>query len=214
METHNKYRQTKQWEEACIKTRRNLKRREDRIKLFKIKKTDKVLDLGCGDGLNIVLLNDLGIKKVVGVDISRDLLKEARKNCPKAKLYVGSAEKLPFRVNMFDIIFVDSVFHHLLDYDKAIKEIRRVLKKNGFLCFIEPHKSVIRSGLDFVSVMPISKFIPVLKERREAYLGEIHLMKHWLATEEEFYKKLSKNKFKKMFSKSELLSIVGKYKKN
>lgn len=214
MEISNLHHQTRQWENACIKTRRNLKRRKERIAKFRIKKSDKVLDLGCGDGLNSTILQDLGISNVIGVDISKPLLQHAQKNSPKTKFYVGSAEKIPFKDRTFSIVFVDSVFHHLLDYDKAITEIRRVLKINGYLCFIEPHRSLMRSALDFICTLPISKIIPILKERREAYFGEIHLMKHWLSTEDEFYRKLGKYKFRKVFLRSELLSNIGKFRKN
>ena len=210
----NIYGQTKEWENACIHTRRDIAKREKRLQIFSIKKTNKVLDLGCGDGLNVGILHKLGIKDVVGVDISTELLKEARKNNPKAKFILGSAEKLPFKAQTFDIVFVDSVFHHLLEYNKTIIEIRRVLKPHGLLCFIEPHRSFFRWLLDFISILPISSFFPVIKERRIAYLGEKRFMTHWLATEDEFYKKLEKGKFKKNFLRQDFLSVVGEYRKD
>lgn len=213
MESLNLYNQTKEWENACIKTRRNLKKREKRIRKFLIKKTDKVLDLGCGDGLNISILRKLGVKNIIGVDISRDLIRLAKKNNPKIKFFVGSAEKLPFKNSQFDVVFVDSVFHHLLEYDKAIKEIRRVIKKGGDLCFIEPHQSLGRKIFDFITILPVSHFLAFFKQRREAYFGEKHLMTHWLDTEDNFYDILKKNKFVEYFHEYDLLSTIGKYKK-
>ena len=137
----------------------------------------------------------------------------AKKNNPKSQFVIGSAEKLPFKKEEFDVVFVDSVFHHLFDYGIAIKEIKRVLKKRGILCFIEPHRSFLRSLLDFVCVLQVSKFIPFIKERRLAYLGEIKFMTHWLATEDEFLHVLEKRKFKEIFKMKEFLSIIGEYKK-
>src|SRR3989344_833127 len=104
----NVWGQTKHWEEACVETRRSLTQRKRRLKLFRIKKTDRVLDLGCGDGLNIKILVQKGNKNVVGVDISRELLEEAKRLNPKAKFFQASAKKLPFKDSSFDIVLVDS----------------------------------------------------------------------------------------------------------
>lgn len=181
--------------------------------MFNIEKTDSVLDLGCGDGLNIKLLRQMGITKIVGVDISKKLLKMAQTNNPRIKFYVGSAQKIPFKTNTFDVILVDSVFHHLMDYDDAAKEIKRVLKKGGRLCFMEPHKSLIRSLIDFVCVLPFSNHFPIIGRRAKAYKEEIELMTHWLSTENEFLNALKKYGLKKVFLNIDFLSIVASYKK-
>lgn len=203
--------QTLEWEDSCVETRRDLKNREKRLRMFSIKKTDSVLDLGCGDGLNILLLNRMGIKKVVGVDISKKLLEMAKENNPKTKFYVGSAESLPFKDSTFSVVLIDSVLHHLMKYDKPIREIRRVLKKGGKLCFMEPHKSFIRSLIDFICVLPCSNYFPIIGKRAKAYKQEIELMSHWLATEDEFLSALQKNNFKKVFLTKDFLSIVASY---
>lgn len=207
------FKQTEEWEDACVHTRRNLKKRKQRILAFSIKKNDKVLDLGCGDGLNIEIFKELGIKNVVGVDISEKLIKQAKQKNPNTEFYVGSADNLPFKNNSFDVVFVDSVFHHIIDYDLTVKEIKRVLKKNGLLCFIEPHRSILRAILDFICTLSIAKYMPLLRERSIAYLGEINFMKHWISTENEFYDALVRNGFKDNFKKESFLSIVAEYKK-
>ncbi len=209
----NIYGQTTEWEHACVHTRRNTESRKKRLLQFSFRPDDKILDLGCGDGVNIQVLRSMGMKKLVGVDISSDLLKDARKRNPHIKFYLASAEKLPFQTNTFDAVLVDSVFHHLLRYDKALKEIRRVLKLNGSLCFIEPHRSFLRSVMDFISLLPIAQFLPILKERSVSYKGEIDLMRHWLATEEEFYLWLHKLHIKEVFCRTDFMSKVGKFQK-
>lgn len=204
---------SKDWEEACIKSRRSIWLRKRRLSMFTIKNSDRVLDLGCGDGLNVSILRKRGVLKIVGLDMSKDLLKEAQKNNPDIKFYLGLAEKLPFKNNRFDVVLVDSVFHHLMEYPKNIAEIKRVLVSGGILCFIEPHDSFIRKMLDFVSTLPISKFVPVLRERSIGYLGEKDLMTHWLETESYFLNLLTRYKFKKIIYKTDLLSIIGQYQK-
>ena len=209
----NVYGQTEAWEHACVKTRRNLKSRKERLKQFSFGRKDKILDLGCGDGLNIKILWSMGMHHITGVDISKELLKEAKQQIPKAKFCVASAENLPFPSNHFDTVLVDSVFHHLLRYDKALREIRRVLNSGGVLCFVEPHRSLLRSIMDFICLLPIARFLPILRERSVSYKGEIHLMRHWIATEEEFYGWLHKLKMKEVFLRTNFLSKVGKFKK-
>lgn len=209
----NRWNQTEKWENACVETRRDEKGRQRRLSTFSIKKKFKVLDLGCGDGLNTSVLSKMGVKDVTGVDISDKLLKLAKKLNPKNKFFLSSAEKLPFKNNIFDVVLVDSVFHHFMSYPKAISEIRRVLKLRGKLCFIEPHKNIIRTIYDKVCEMSFSKYVPFLKERRWSYLGEIKFMKHWLKTEEDFYDELKKQRFKEILKQKDILSIIGIYEK-
>lgn len=211
MASINKWGQSHHWEEACIKTRRNLDERKRRISFLDIKKKDRVLDLGCGDGLNVGVLKKVGVKRVTGIDISPELLSIAKKENKHAKFYLASAEKLPFKANSFDVVFVDSVFHHFMRYERALKEIKRVLAKGGRLCFIEPHHSVVRSFYDFISTSFIASFIPSLKKRGESYIGEIKFMKHWLATENTFYNTLAKLGFQEKSKRFDILSTIATY---
>lgn len=205
--------QTLEWEDSCVETRRDLKSRKKRLTMFNIKKTDSVLDLGCGDGLNINLLKKMDVEEVVGVDISKKLLKMAQKNNPMTKFYLGSAESLPFKENTFDVVLIDSVLHHLMEYEKPTKEIKRVLKTGGSLCFTEPHRSLLRSLIDFICMLPFSDYFPIIGKRARAYKQEIELMTHWLATEREFLDVIKKNGFKKIFLIEDFLSIVAAFRK-
>ncbi len=92
----------------------------------------RILDLGCGNGNLTAYIKDKGLN-VTGVDISQELLDIAKKKC-KAEFIRSDMTKLPFNNDYFDHILVIASFHHLKDNaesDKALKEIKRVLKPRG-----------------------------------------------------------------------------------
>jgi len=87
-----------------------------------------ILDDGCGTGLLMEKLKGY----IVGVDISSKLLKNAVNRITEDKHIIqGDSESLPFRTNIFDIVFSLTVIQNLDDPDRAIVEIRRVSKKSS-----------------------------------------------------------------------------------
>lgn len=101
-----------------------------------------VLDYGCGSGDNSVLIADHGAK-VIGVDISPDLIELAEKRLAihglneNAEFRVGSAHELPLKDESVDVVFGMAILHHL-DLQLASAEVFRVLKKGGRAVFLEP----------------------------------------------------------------------------
>jgi len=83
------------------------------------------LDIGCGTGEHLHL-----IKNGSGLDISYNMLKEARKksNLP---LIQGDIEKLPIKGESFDSVICIFTILNLCDFRAAIKEMKRILKPNG-----------------------------------------------------------------------------------
>jgi SAM-dependent methyltransferase len=107
----------------------------------------KVLDIGCGSGTLMHLLEGLGCK-ATGVEISRTLLR----HCNDAGLTVvgGTAEQLPFSDGQFDAI-VCSVVLPYTDERQAVGEWARVLKAGG-LINVTCHG--LGYGLDYLSHGP------------------------------------------------------------
>lgn len=100
-----------------------------------------VLEYGCGDGVNTVVLSRRGAN-VIALDISSELLAMAKQRiiknqCNATTLVLGSAHALPFSDESIDIIFGISILHHL-DLKMASGEVHRVLKKGGRAIFLEP----------------------------------------------------------------------------
>ncbi len=97
------------------------------IELLNPKKDEKILDLGCGDGMLAVEIEKSGAI-VRAVDLSEDMVKKAQKRGVKAS--VMSAEDLAFE-DEFDAIFSNAVLHWVKNKDRAIKNIANSLKKRG-----------------------------------------------------------------------------------
>lgn len=201
------------WEDAYLHTRRFRWLRQRRIQQFDLRPDDRILDLGCGDGINMEILRDLGVKHVVGVDVSNRLVELARQRMSFAVFVQGSAKKLPVRDQSFDVVFVDSVFHHLETYNAAIQEIYRVLVPSGRLCFIEPHESMLRRLYDTITFSSLASVVSSLRYRKQALIEEQEDMDRWLASEREFLIDLERQGFRKRQVTVDLLSLVGEYEK-
>ena len=103
-----------------------------------------ILEYGCGDGENTVVLANRGAK-IVALDISPELLDLNRKrlevnHCDGVELVVGSAHSLPLPDESVDVIFGMAILHHL-ELDLASREVLRVLKKGGRAIFEEPTRN-------------------------------------------------------------------------
>lgn len=103
-----------------------------------VKEGDRVLDLACGNGRLYLLLKDLSIS-YLGVDYSEELLKQAREKFPELEFKYGEMTDIPVEGREFDVVFCLAAFHHLPDSttrQKALREMRRVLKPGGRLVMI------------------------------------------------------------------------------
>lgn len=111
----------------------------DAIDENKDKLKGRVLDLGCGTGIFSRVLSCVdGVKEVVGLDISRESVVQARGKCnDKCRFVAGSATELPFPDASFDAVvaFGDIISHIHWGYMDAIREAGRVLKPGGYLIF-------------------------------------------------------------------------------
>lgn len=108
-------------------------------------KTLKILDVGCGTGLNLKFLERFG--EVSGVDMSKDALgfSKSRKN---VSLIRSHAEDLPFKHSSFDVVCALDLLEHIKDDVDAVKEFYRVLKSGGYLVLTVPAFMFLWSGHD------------------------------------------------------------------
>jgi len=96
-----------------------------------------VLDIGTGDGRMSKLLFS---GKLIDVGIDPDSLAvEVAGNCGiYKKVLVASASKMPFKDESFSTVVSNSTFEHIKEDLLAVKEVSRVLKKNGRFLFTVP----------------------------------------------------------------------------
>lgn len=99
----------------------------------------KILDVGCGAGDYTEVIRRYAPQfEVYGVDISKEAIKKAKRDFPSIDFSVASAYHLPFPNCFFDVVVMKCVLEHLEDPDRALAELRRVLKPGGLFYSITP----------------------------------------------------------------------------
>lgn len=126
------------YDEVAILQREVAGRLLERLELIKLK-PQRILDLGCGTGLNSQAL-DKRYKKaqVLSLDLAEGMLKEARKHKSwfnKQRFICGDAEALPLADNSIELIFSSLTLQWCHDLDGVFEECFRVLKPGGLLMF-------------------------------------------------------------------------------
>jgi SAM-dependent methyltransferase len=106
----------------------------------------RVLDLACGSGVYTFLLKKK-YKYVVGVDISKEMIKLAKENSIKENIespifMVGNGCNLPFKNNSFDIVISILTLEHIPYPEEMLNEFYRVSKSNGNIVIIIPNLGV------------------------------------------------------------------------
>lgn len=105
-----------------------------------IKKSDIVLDLGCGTGILLPYLKNLVGKdgKVYALDFSDKMLKKAQEKFGDEFVYVkANAHSMPFKKKMFNCVVCFNTFPHFVNKLKVLKEVSCILKPRGY--FIIAH---------------------------------------------------------------------------
>ena len=127
-----------------------------------LKGNERVLDLGCGDGANTVMIADLlPDGKVVGIDASRGMIEAAK---PKVKdnlrFVLMDINEISF-VEEFDIIYSNATLHWVKDHVRLLRNVRTALRNGGLVRF------------NFAGHGNCSHFFKVIREaiKNEKYSG-------------------------------------------
>lgn len=135
-----------------------------------------IVDLGTGPGiLSIELHKLLPQAKIIGIDLSSDMLEIARKNADEAGMSnfetrLGKAEEIPVEPNSVNLVVTQSSFHEWEDQRKGLSEIFRILKPGGSLTLKDYNR-------DWLSGWRRSLFKFPLKVVGESYEDHVEMFK-------------------------------------
>jgi SAM-dependent methyltransferase len=117
-----------------------------------------VLDLGAGTGRFSALLADLFGAAVVAVEPAWSML--ARRQAsgrPDVRFVGAAAEALPLRAAAMDLAFLSMIYHHLADAPAALAELRRVVRRGGWVVMRTSTREIVES-------LPLYEFFPEARE--------------------------------------------------
>ncbi len=101
------------------------------LSFMNLKKGEKVLEVGCGQGELLKMVQKEKQCVCTGLDLSPDYVVKVKKRGINARL--GVAEKLPFEDKTFDHVILDCIMEHVIDTKIVMNEARRVSKGSIFI---------------------------------------------------------------------------------
>lgn len=166
---------------------------------LEISGNERVLDIGCGGGAALKKMSSkITTGSLTGADYSEVSVEVSCRNniedveSGKMKIIHASVDSLPFEDNFFDIIYTIESFYFWSDPAENLKEVRRVLAKNGvFLIVADIYGDAELSLESLESVRKYGLFNPTADEFRQLLLQagfsnvKIHTNKGttWICTE-------------------------------
>jgi 2-polyprenyl-3-methyl-5-hydroxy-6-metoxy-1,4-benzoquinol methylase len=106
--------------------------------LERIAAGERVLDVGCGEGVFSAELSGAGAQ-VVGIDVAERPLRRGRARHPGTDLRLVPADgRWPLEDAIFDVVWAGEVIEHVADTAGWLSEIRRVLRPGGRLLLSTP----------------------------------------------------------------------------
>jgi len=96
------------------------------------------LDAGCGTGRHARHLVELG-HRVVGVDLTPEMLDVARVSVPAAEFRTGDLVAIPAGDAQFDLVVCGLAIAHVADLDAAVAELARVVRSGGHVVLSALH---------------------------------------------------------------------------
>ena len=119
---------------------------------------DSLLDVGCGTAYMFELLAKQKSAAYFGLDLSDEMLRVAQdKNIPNTTYVLGTASKLPYEDNSFDVVTCIQSFHHYPDPNSAMKEAWRVLKAGGIYLLSDTGVGGLMGWLETLIVFNLMK---------------------------------------------------------
>ena len=127
------------------------------IRRVALRDGDAVLDVACGNGALLAALSQKARVSTFGVDISENMIAEAKRGHPGGTFAVGPCAPLDLADGSMDVITVSCAFHHFEEPLLFAEECMRVLKPDGTLYMAEPYFSPVVRWAANALVFPLAK---------------------------------------------------------
>jgi len=134
-----------------------------------------LLDIGCGPGhLTREILQKFSLQRVIGLDISKDMLRLAARNLPagRVELIPGDVRALPLADASIDFAVSSGSLHHWADAVQGFKEISRVLRAGGRFLTMDLRRDA--PLLVYRLVRMANVFAPAELKRTKGALGSFY----------------------------------------
>lgn len=137
------------------------------IKLLEIPHHAKVIDLCCGTGdLSKIVKKQSSTALVTGIDFSDRMISIAKTRVQEVEFLQGDVTNLPYSDESFDFAIMGFGLRNILNAEKAIEEVYRILKSGGYFLHLDFGKKNFASKI-YDLLTPI--LIRLFTENREAY---------------------------------------------
>lgn len=194
--------------------------RKKAIKTLLEYKPETMLDIASGTAdLAIDAVNILHPKKIIGIDISEQMLEIGRKKVENAKmtnivtLQVDDVSEMKFKDASFDVATTSFGIRNFEKLDKSLNEIHRVLKSGGKFVILEmsePQAPIIKQGYLLYTKTLIPFAVKTFANDPKAYSYLTHSMKAF-PQGKELMAILEKNNFKTLKYKTFFLGVCSLY---
>lgn len=149
--------------------RRKLIPAESVLEYLQVKQEDTVADLGAGNGYFTIPMAKKTEGTVYAVDIEPKMLELLKANAEDEQLtnveyVVSDLESIQLGDNAVNKVFVSFVIHEVTDIDKALREMKRILKPNGEMVLLEWEAVETESGPPLHHRIPSEKMVDILKK--------------------------------------------------
>jgi ubiquinone/menaquinone biosynthesis C-methylase UbiE len=160
------------YEKNTRKSMDEFRREAERLKAF-LPDGGDVLEVAPGPGfLALEMARDSRIR-VTGLDISKTFVELARKNAAEERVRVdfqlGNASEMPFADKSFDLLICRAAFKNFSDPEKALQEMRRVLRPGGTGVIIDLRRDAsmteIKQAVNGMRLSPVNRLVTTLTFR-------------------------------------------------
>ncbi len=102
----------------------------------------RLLDVSCGTGSLLAAARERGVE-AVGIDLSDEAVRLAKRAVPSAEVVVGAGEALAFEEDSFDYVTCLGSLEHFLDMGQGLEEMKRVAQPAARFCIMVPNRDFI-----------------------------------------------------------------------